>query len=142
MLSLYDYVRIRRQTIPERDDSYYAHPLLRYARLIFLQSTFRYVIASFFLMLAGFWTVSFNDAHTSTYICPIILNERYQLRILAVLSVIIDILLLIILSEISGADPTSWGRRGLSLPLQWGFSFLVSTLFSLFHLLSWKVPHC
>jgi hypothetical protein len=95
------------------------------------------VIPSALLMLAGRYIVSFNDGLRSTYICPLASHDRSHFRLLAILAVLLDFLLLVLVSELARADPGSTLRHRLPLPLQIGYSFLVSFPFDLYRLRSY-----
>ncbi|KAJ5121819.1 hypothetical protein N7526_008756 [Penicillium atrosanguineum] len=120
VVSLYDYWRNQRSQPREE----YVH-LQRFQGLpvqlaystcrrsfhIVTQSRARGIIAATFLSMAGYMASSFTDGSQSTYVCPIVIHAAARLRIIRVLSTLIDSILLIGVADLCHIGPDHEGRR-------------------------------
>ncbi|RHZ47897.1 hypothetical protein CDV55_100671 [Aspergillus turcosus] len=111
LVSIYDYYRNQRsRAIPEASDQDSGIPLngrirklviiVRRLHEVICQSHMRYVISAAFLMIGGIVASEFQAGIQSTYICPISSGQYSLLRFFRILSVLLDSLILISLSEL------------------------------------------
>ncbi|GIK02407.1 hypothetical protein Aspvir_006460 [Aspergillus viridinutans] len=111
LVSIYDYWRNQRsRSIPEGSDTDSEISLnarirtlaiiVRRVHAVFCQSRMRYVISATFLMIGGLVASEFQEGIQSTYICPISSGQYALLRFIGILSVLLDSVILISVSEL------------------------------------------